>query len=83
MEQKRACCCLDVPDEWVIGSFLMSQLGESVSRFEGVYVMGQIFVSVRRKCCGASVGHAKRLSRSEFRRMYREAWEDINMCCQR
>ncbi len=77
MEQKRASCCADVPDEWLIGSFLLRQEeADSVDWLEGTCIMMQTFVSARSTCCKREISHAKLLSRSEFRGMYREAWDD-------
>lgn len=79
MQQKRAFCCADVPDEWLIGTFLRSQHDVDVDLLEGVYIMEQIFVSELSKCCKREITHAKLLTRSEYRRAYREAWEDVNV----
>lgn len=80
MQQKRKFCCADVPDEWLIGTFLKSQgvIDEDLLQV-GVCIMEQMFVSERSKCCKREITHAKLLTRSEFRQAYRQAWEDVDV----
>jgi hypothetical protein len=75
LEEKRKLCCISVPDEWLVGSFLVAQEG-NVDGHEDECIMKQIFIEDCRKCCHKRVGHARVLKRSEFRRLYKVACDD-------
>ncbi len=75
VEEKRLWCCVSVPDEWLIGSFLVAQKGQIVD-WTRECIMKQVFVEETRRCCHKTVGHAKVLKRSEFRRVYQSACDD-------
>jgi hypothetical protein len=75
LEEKRRLCCASVPDEWLIGTFIITR-DQKAKVTKGKSIMVQRFVEGFQMCCRKPVSHAKCLKDAELRQLYQEAWDD-------